>query len=59
MDLYHSWFYVNILNSKWFVWSMVYLILGFNVLAPIIVWFVMSGKKIPFWGSKNNGNSAN
>lgn len=48
MDLYHSWIYENILNTKWFVWTIVIGVFTFNFLGPILVWFVMNSKSIPF-----------
>jgi len=47
VDFYHSWIYVNILNAKWFVWTIVVLVLAFNIFSPVIVWAVINGKKIP------------
>lgn len=52
MDLYHSWVYVNILNAKWLIWSIVIIVLAFNILAPIITWTVINGKGLPFVNSK-------
>lgn len=42
MDLHDSWFYIHILNSTWFLWTLVVLVLGGNVLAPILIWLIMS-----------------
>ena len=53
MDFYHSWIYINILNAKWFIWTIVVMILAFNILAPIIVWIVINGKKMPFMKNKD------
>ncbi|CAM3784943.1 hypothetical protein COLU111180_08210 [Cohnella lubricantis] len=39
MIFYHSWLYRSILNTEWFMWTMVYLVLGGNLLAPIVAWF--------------------
>ena len=53
MDFYHSWIYINILNAKWFIWTIVVIVLAFNVLSPIIVWAVINGKTMPFKKNKN------
>ncbi|MBD3920919.1 hypothetical protein H8B09_19290 [Paenibacillus sp. PR3] len=42
MDLYHSWFYQKLLNTQWFLWTVVYIVLGLNFLAPVIVWLLMN-----------------
>lgn len=47
MDIYHSWLYQQVLNTKWFVWIVVIGIFAFNFLGPILVWFVMNSKSIP------------
>ncbi|WP_102347534.1 hypothetical protein [Bacillus sp. Marseille-P3661] len=47
MDLYHSWIYIHILNTKWFIWSIVVMVFGFNFLGPILVWYIMNSKKLP------------
>lgn len=62
MDFYHSWIYINILNAKWFIWTIVVIVLGFNILAPILVWIVINGKKMPFMKNKKknkNGDKQN
>jgi cytoskeletal protein RodZ len=46
MDFYHSWIYMHFLNTSWFVWSIVSLVFAFNIFAPILIWFVMSGRKM-------------
>ncbi|BBH20350.1 hypothetical protein Back11_16950 [Paenibacillus baekrokdamisoli] len=45
MDWYHSWIYENVINTDWFVYSIVYLICGANLLSPIIFYLVMIRKK--------------
>ncbi|MFS0862475.1 hypothetical protein [Fredinandcohnia sp. 179-A 10B2 NHS] len=54
MDLYHSWLYIHVLNTTWFVWAVVIIVFGFNLIAPIIIWFVMNGRRIniPFMRKK-------
>ena len=47
MDFFHSWIYVNILNAKWFIWTIVVLVLAFNIFSPLIVWAVINGRKVP------------
>ncbi|MDQ8734942.1 hypothetical protein [Paenibacillus sp. LHD-38] len=46
MDFYHSWIYQHVINTEWFMWSVVYLVLGINVLSPVLVWYAMNGKHI-------------
>jgi hypothetical protein len=55
MDLYHSWIYMGLLNTKWFVWIIVSLVFAVNILAPILMWLIMSGRKM--WENpKSKGN---
>ena len=53
MDLYHSWLYVHVFNTTWFVWGIVILVGVINFLAPVILWFLFNGKPMPFIGQKN------
>jgi hypothetical protein len=46
MDFYHSWMYTQVLNTEWFMWTIVCLLLGINVLSPMIVWFAMRGRHL-------------
>ncbi|PWV98562.1 hypothetical protein DFQ01_11772 [Paenibacillus cellulosilyticus] len=46
MDLYHSWFYQKLLNTKGFMWFVVYLVFALNALAPVTVWLTMNWKVI-------------
>lgn len=46
MDFYHSWIYQKVMNTEWFLWIIFYTLLAINVLFPLIVWYVMNGKKI-------------
>jgi len=58
MDFYHSWLYIYIFNTKYFVWTIVIVIGLLNLLSPILLWFVFNGKQI--WkGKKEKGNSKN
>lgn len=45
MDLYHSWIYERLLNTEWFMWTLVAFVLGVNILSPLIVWYVVGGKQ--------------
>ncbi|MBO9596947.1 MAG: hypothetical protein J7559_03870 [Cohnella sp.] len=45
MDLYHSWIYERLLNTEWFMWTLVYLVLGVNILSPLIVWYFVGGRQ--------------
>ncbi|MEQ2528304.1 hypothetical protein EKG37_03995 [Robertmurraya yapensis] len=48
MDLYHSWLYQHVLNTGWFIWTIVVAVFLLNIIAPILIWYLMSEKKIPF-----------
>lgn len=54
MDLYHSWIYINIVNTKWFAWLIVYLVIAFSFLGPYLIWFVINGKELGI--TKKAGN---
>ncbi|HAQ08765.1 MAG TPA: hypothetical protein DCR24_15115 [Bacillus bacterium] len=56
MDLYHLWVYINVLNTKWFIWTMVIIVMAFNILAPIIILAVINGKELPFMKNKEDKN---
>lgn len=56
MDFYHTWIYINIFNAKWFIWTIVVIVLAFNILAPVLVWVVINGKKMPFMKNKKKNN---
>ncbi|WP_027085758.1 hypothetical protein [Cohnella panacarvi] len=45
MDLYHSWVYERLLNTEWFMWTLVFSVLGINILSPLIVWYVVGGRR--------------
>jgi len=38
MDLYHNFLYTHILNTPWFAWIIVPIVLAFNLLSPAIHW---------------------
>ncbi|HJV46819.1 MAG TPA: hypothetical protein VJ824_13970 [Bacillota bacterium] len=57
MDLYHSWIYIQLINTIWFAYFWIALIIGGNIITPLIIWFVMSGKPLPF--THKNKNSKN
>ncbi|MCY0875564.1 MAG: hypothetical protein OWT28_04745 [Firmicutes bacterium] len=44
---YHQWWYVYILNTRGFIWAVTWLVLGANLLAPILLWAIFRGK--PIW----------
>lgn len=46
MNLYHTWIYQNVLNTEWFVWGIVIFIFAFNILSPILLWRVVTSKKM-------------
>lgn len=39
---------MNVLNTTPFIWTIVIGVFAFNVLGPILIWFVMNSKAIPF-----------
>lgn len=44
MDFYKSWIYTHFLNEEWFIWGVVAVILGGNLLFPALVWLLLRGK---------------
>lgn len=48
MDFYHTWVYIHIFNTKWFIWTFVIFIFALNFISPILVWLVMNSKGLPF-----------
>ncbi|WP_308637864.1 hypothetical protein [Paenibacillus silvisoli] len=46
MDFYHSWMYQKVINTEWFMWIIVYIVLGVNIMSPFIVWYFINGKKL-------------
>lgn len=56
VDLYNSWIYVNMLNAKWFIWTIVIFVFTFNILSPMVVWTVINGKGFPFVHKKEKGD---
>jgi hypothetical protein len=53
--MYHSWVYIHIINTPWFMWTIVSITFGFNFLLPLIVWYVFSSRRprIPFFLKRN------
>ena len=49
MNLYHTWIYEYILNAKWFMWTIVYIVFGLNIVAPAIIWGLMNGTALKRW----------
>jgi len=59
VNFYHTWIYQHILNAPWFVWTIVVIILGLNLLFPVLVWGIMSGVPIiKLRKKKKKGNTA-
>ncbi|WML53598.1 hypothetical protein RCG17_02650 [Neobacillus sp. PS3-12] len=58
MDFYHNWLYEYILNTNWFIWIIIILVMGGNIVSPILLWFLMSGKKIPFFNKNKQQDTA-
>lgn len=46
MDFYNSWIYRHFLNKEWFIWGVVIVILGGNLLFPVLVRMLLGGKPI-------------
>ncbi|EFM10607.1 conserved hypothetical protein [Paenibacillus curdlanolyticus YK9] len=46
MDLYHSWIYMKVINTSWFMWSLVSVVLGLNLLTPLIIWYIINRKRL-------------
>lgn len=44
LSFYHNWIYEYVLNTSWFLWVFVVLVLVVNFLGPVILWIIMSGK---------------
>ncbi|MFD0672164.1 hypothetical protein [Cohnella sp. GCM10027633] len=42
MDVYHAWIYVHMLNTEWFMWTLVLSALGTNVAAPFLLWYYLN-----------------
>ncbi|MCU9612587.1 hypothetical protein OEV98_03290 [Caldibacillus lycopersici] len=51
MDFYHNFFYIYVLNASWFVWTIIIASIVLNILAPILIWFVMNSKPLPIISS--------
>lgn len=48
MNLYSSWVYQYILNAEWFVWGIIIVVLGFNLLSPFFLWYSLTETKITY-----------
>ncbi|MFC4324072.1 hypothetical protein [Litchfieldia salsa] len=48
VNIYHTWIYEHILNTRWMVWGIVATVFLANLLGPIHIWFVMNSKSMPF-----------
>ncbi|KPV41804.1 hypothetical protein [Alicyclobacillus ferrooxydans] len=46
MDLYHTWFYQSVLNTSWFVKTIVVVTVTLNITSPIILWFIFRGRTV-------------
>jgi hypothetical protein len=54
MNFYHSWIYETILNTRWFMWTIVVTVLALNIISPILIWSVTSSKKLSFTKDKQS-----
>jgi small-conductance mechanosensitive channel len=52
MDFYHWWIYKNIFNATWFIWTIVIIVFAFNLLGPILIWFRINSRPLPFMKKK-------
>ncbi|MFA9559619.1 hypothetical protein ACERII_20110 [Evansella sp. AB-rgal1] len=53
MTIYDLWIYKYILNTEWFVWTILIFIFAFNIITPILFWFSITEKKIKFQPMKD------
>ncbi len=44
MDFYHFWFYEYVLNTQWFLYGIVGLVLLVNLTSPIWIWYLLAGR---------------
>jgi len=44
MDFYHFWLYQYVINTIWFLWIIVGVVIVLNFSGPVIFWLVMTGK---------------
>ncbi|WP_176560082.1 hypothetical protein [Brevibacillus dissolubilis] len=44
MDFYHSFIYTYIFNSTWFIYTVIAVVCLINILSPILLWIIFSGK---------------
>lgn len=44
MDFYHFWLYQYVINTIWFLWIIVGVVIVLNFSGPVIIWLVMTGK---------------
>jgi hypothetical protein len=44
MDFYHSWLYLNFIDTKWFLWILVGAIMGLNLIGPVLIWMIFNSK---------------
>jgi hypothetical protein len=56
VDLYQTWLYREVINSVWMLRTIVFLVLIGNLLSPIFIWYLMSGRN-PFAHKKPESQS--
>lgn len=44
MNIYHTWFYMHILNTQWIVWVISMTIFILNVFSVLVLWIAFSSK---------------
>jgi hypothetical protein len=44
VDLYQTWLYREVINSVWMLRAIVFLVLVGNLMSPILIWYLMSGR---------------
>ncbi len=47
MNLYDNWFYIHVLNTEWYIFFLVSLVVVFNFLSPLLFVLILKneGKK--------------
>ena len=48
MNLFNTWIYQYFLNTEWFIWGIIVIVLGFTLLTPIFLWFSLTETKFKF-----------
>jgi len=46
MDIYETWLYEYVINTRWFLWTVFATLFGLNVFSWVLLWFLLSGKSL-------------